>query len=49
MPVFDKNIGGGIYYNDDIIQKDSQSDCGQRSIAFLTTASKCGIKNAIKI
>lgn len=49
MPVFDRNAGGGVIYNDDVIQKDSQEDCGQRCIAFLILANKFGIANAIKI
>lgn len=49
LPIFNRNAGGGIIYNDDIIQKDSEEDCGQRCISFLITASTLGINNAIKI
>lgn len=51
MPIFDSNAGGGVIYNDNQVQKDSQEDCGQRSISFLICAKILprGIRDAILI
>jgi hypothetical protein len=49
LPYFDKNVGGGIIYNDNKKQYDYQEDCGQRCISFLLLAKKFGIHNAIKL
>lgn len=49
LPIFNNNVRGGVIYDDTQNQKKNEFNCGQRCISFLITASKIGIKNAIKI
>jgi len=49
VPLFNGRLGGNIIYDDDKNQKDNEENCGQRSISWLLSCCKYGIKNAIKI
>lgn len=49
VPFLNRGLNGGVYYEDEPEQKNKESNCGQRSIAWLLCCVKYGIKNAIKI